>query len=213
MQDAKFAEAYRAGVNSGHKIAGGPELDVRWRVHVLCWAARHALHLEGDFVECGVNTSIFSLSVCNFIDFNDTGKSFYLFDTFAGIPESQMSETERGPRMIENEIMYEECFDVAKRNFAPFPKARLIRGMVPDTLLEVEIERVCYLSLDMNIAEPETAALEHFWDRLAPGAPVILDDYGWNHYREQHEAADAFAKSHGTMIATLPTGQGLLLKP
>src|SRR5262245_37944729 len=29
------------------------EKSVIWRNYVLCWAARRALRLEGDFVECG----------------------------------------------------------------------------------------------------------------------------------------------------------------
>ncbi len=71
---------------------------------------------------------------------------------------------------------------------------------------------VCYLSLDMNVVAPERAAIEFFWDKLVPGAPVILDDYGWLGYRPQKRALDEFAASRGVMILTLPTGQGLLLK-
>ena len=70
-----------------------------------------------------------------------------------------------------------------------------------------------YLSIDMNIAAPEIAAIEHFWDKLVPGAPVVLDDYAWIGYEEQLHAWDAFAASKGVAIACLPTGQGLILKP
>jgi O-methyltransferase len=217
LDDERFRRAYQAGMDSGHKISRPPgsRLDIRleWRVHVACWAASHALHLEGDFVECGVNTGIFSLAVCHYTDFNSAGKSFYLFDTFCGIPEEQMLDTERPFRVAENESMYEECYETARRNFRPFPRARLVRGKVPDTLTRVRIDKVSYLSLDMNIAAPEVAAIEFFWDRLVGGALVVLDDYGWAHYFEQKKALDAFAARKGVAIATLPTGQGLLLKP
>jgi O-methyltransferase len=108
--------------------------------------------------------------------------------------------------------MYPECWDIARKNFAPFPKAKLIRGRVPDTLSSVAIEQVCYLCIDMNIAKPEVAAMEHFWPRLVLGAPIIFDDYGWLAYREQKEALDDFARARGVEILTLPTGQGLLIK-
>ncbi len=36
-----------------------------------------------------------SLAICNYIDFNRTGKSFYLFDTYSGIPVEQMLPTEQ----------------------------------------------------------------------------------------------------------------------
>ena len=57
------------------------------------------------------------------------------------------------------------------------------------------------------------AAFEYFWDKLSPGAPVILDDYGWTLHAAQKEAMDALAAERGVGILELPTGQGLLLKP
>ena len=49
-----------------------------------------------------------------------------------------------------------------------------MKGRVPESLEAVEIESVAYLSIDMNIVEPEIAALEYFWDKLVPGALVVL---------------------------------------
>jgi hypothetical protein len=217
LRNEAFMQAYRAGVHSGHKMGRksgiGEDIHIEWRVHVACWAAARARHLEGSFVECGVNTGIPSLAVCRWIDFNATGKDFYLFDTFRGIPEEQMAAQERQQRIRENDEIYEECYDLVRRNFAPFPRGHLVRGMVPDTLRTVNIEKVCYLSIDMNIAEPEIAAMEYFWDKLVPGATVILDDYGWAGYELQQKEHDRFAASKRVPILLLPTGQGLIIKP
>jgi O-methyltransferase len=218
LQDPRFRRAYRRGMQSGHHIVRPPgsddDIHIEWRVHVLVWAASQAIHVPGDFVECGVNTGIFSLAICDYLDFNAMDRSFWLFDTFTGIPEEQVSERERSlGRLEENSAWFSDCFEVATANFAPFPRANLVRGKVPDTLSSVEIERVAYLSLDLNIVEPEIAALEFFWDKLSAGAPVVLDDYGWSAYRPQKEAIDEFASARGVEILTLPTGQGLLLRP
>ena len=43
----------------------------------------------------------------------------------------------------------------------------------------------------MNIVLPEIAAIEFFWDRLVPGAMVLLDDYGWSTHTAQKLAFDA----------------------
>lgn len=123
-----------------------------------------------------------------------------------------MSSAERSPRMLENELMYEDCYDIAKRNFEPFRRVHLIKGTVLDSLQNINIDKVAYLCLDMNITKPEIAALEFFWDKLVMGALVIFDDYGWNHYREQYDAVNKFARARGVMVVTLPTGQGLLIK-
>lgn len=217
LGEPRFAHAYQAGMQSGHKICrpkGSTEdLHIEWRVFVACWAAWHATRLPGAFVECGTNTGIVSLAVCHYVDFNATGKTFYLFDTFSGIPDEQISEVERAlGRATENATYYEECYDLARENFRPFPRVRLVRGRVPDTLGTVSIERVCYLHLDMNIALPERAAIEHFWDKLVPGAPVLLDDYAWLGYAPQKRTLDEFAVDRNLTILTLPTGQGLLLR-
>ena len=218
LKDPRFLAAYHRGMNSGHKICREPgsdiDIHIEWRVHVILWAAWQASMLPGDFVECGVNTGIYSLAICEYLNFNRTGKNFYLFDTFAGIPLEQITEREKAlGRIEENLAWFEECYDVARRNFAPYPKAQLVRGRIPDTLSTVTIDQVCYLSLDLNIVEPEIAAMEFFWDKLSPGAPVVLDDYGWLGFAPQREALDAFAARKGVAILNLPTGQGLLIKP
>src|SRR6266508_4729437 len=99
LRDEEFMRAYKAGVHSGHKLgrAAGlsEDIHIEWRILVCCWAAWHVTRLEGDLVECGTNTGIMSLAICNYIDFTSTGKAFYLFDTFCGIPEEQMLPEER----------------------------------------------------------------------------------------------------------------------
>ena len=219
LKEDSFVQAYWAGMDSGHKI-GRPkgsreDIHIEWRVHVALWAAWHATMLagNGDFVECGVNTGMLSLAICHHIDFNSSGKTFYLFDTFCGIPTDQMSENEKAAIASYGDRFYEECFEVATKNFAKYPKARLIRGKVPHTFSQVSIDAVCYLSLDMNIAYPERAAMEEFWDKLVPGGIVLLDDYGWIGHGEQYETINDFAKNKGVKVVTLPTGQGLLIKP
>ncbi len=79
-------------------------------------------------------------------------------------------------------------------------------------MAEVSSEKVCYLSLDMNIPQPEIAAAEYFWDKLVPGAVILLDDYNWPKCKDQKAAFDDFAKRYGTTVLSMPTGQGLMIK-
>jgi hypothetical protein len=206
-----FAQAYRAGIGSGHTFPGA---SIEWRVHIACWAAANGLHLDGDFVECGVNTGIISLAICNYLDWNSRGRRFWLLDTYVGIPEAQMLPSEREHRTLFNSIFYQDdVFEKAKRNFAPYPSATLVRGLIPDTLPQVTSQRIAYLHIDMNIAAPEVAAAEFFWPRLVPGAVLLLDDYAWTAHKEQRDAMDRFAAERGVQIAALPTGQGIAVKP
>jgi O-methyltransferase len=217
MNDPVFKRAYSVGMDSGHKIGREPgsktDIHIEWRAHICCWAARHALLLNGDFVECGVNTGIMSLTICNLLEFEKVDRKFFLFDTYQGIPVEQMSVSEKEIRLRDNSRLYEDCYDTTKANFSRFKNVILVPGRVPDSLSFVDIKKVAYLHLDMNIAFPEVEAANYFWDKLLPGAIVVLDDYGWLSHSEQRIALDSFARKKGVYIATLPTGQGLLLKP
>ena len=216
LKDPRFQRAYAKGAASDHKLgaARGEDSDIHieYRVYMLLWAAEHALKLPGDFVECGVNTGICSLAIYEYTDLGNSDRQFYLFDTFNGIPETQMSEKETKTRRVYNEMLYEECYQQTLQSFSEYPNAQLVRGEVPDSLHQVDIDEVAYLHLDMNIAFPELEALRHFWPKMVAGGIVMLDDYAWHGHAEQKAAMDAFAESVHTPICTLPTGQGMLIK-
>lgn len=97
LQDQKFMAAYKAGMNSGHKIArpagSSDDIHIEWRIHICCWAAWHAKHLPGDFVECGTNTGIMSLAVANYIDFNSTDKRFFFLIHLKVFPKTKSHPT------------------------------------------------------------------------------------------------------------------------
>jgi O-methyltransferase len=206
LKDARFQEAYRLG----QETDSWQGWEVEWRVYVACWAAAKGAILEGDYVECGVNRGGLSRAVMHYIDFkNLRGTRFYLLDTYCGIPEETRHLVPEYARDC-----YGECYAFVRETFQQFDHAVVIRGKVPDTLGYVESQKICYLSLDMNCAEPEIAAAEFFWDKLVSGAVVVLDDYGCGEWHlRQKEAFDRFARDRGVEVLSLPTGQGLLFKP
>jgi len=212
LKDPLFMESYNLGKNTDEGMLLS-NYDIEWRIHVLCWAAFHATHLEGDFVDCGVHTGIFARSVINYIDFPKTGKKYYLLDTFGGLSEkfSSPKELERNQKMG-----YEKRGDIynkVKETFKDF-NVKIVKGAVPDTLTEVDSNKICFLSIDMNCVQPEVDALNFFWDKMVSGGVIILDDYGYaNSTNDQKAAHDEFAKSKGVQILSLPTCQGLLIKP
>jgi hypothetical protein len=205
--DRKFAAAYATGVETG---SWGKE-KVQWRAHVVTWAAQNGLHLDGDFVECGVNKGAMASVIHHYTQLHRTSRKFWLLDTYNGLSERQLTEREkeRGAAYWG----YEECFDFVRRRFESFPGVVLVRGEVPGTLPQVTAQRIAYLGIDMNCTAPEIAAATFFWDKLSSGAIMVLDDYGWSGHADQKQAFDNFAHERGVEILSLPTGQGLLLKP
>ncbi len=213
LDEPRFAAAWleSARANSEGWPQGVP--DIRWRAHIALWAARHGLGLAGDFVECGVHTGLLSLVICHALDFGALPRNFFLFDTFAGIPLAELGGEELARATRSNEDYYRDVWDIAVRNFSPFANACLVRGALPESLPKVSLDRIAYLSMDLNNAIAEKRTIEQLWDKVVPGAIVLLDDYAWAGHEAQYEMWNGFAQSVKAPIAVLPTGQGIMIKP
>ncbi len=94
LRDERFLRAHARGWACAGRKRRHID-DIRWNMHVALWAASQAARLPGDFVECGVDNGMLSVGICEWLDFNRMDRDFWLFDTFDGIPESQMSAAER----------------------------------------------------------------------------------------------------------------------
>lgn len=214
--DPEFRRAYQRGVQA---LGGQDFYHWEWRFHVGMWAATSASKLDGDFVECGCSHGFLSSGIMAQLDWDTLGKTFYLLDTFDGMDPRFVTDVERehGALAASNAAVqfgyYANSVDSVRANFAEWKNVRIIPGTVPETLDQVDTSRVAYLHIDMNCAPPEVAALRHFWPLLTPGAFVLLDDYANRGRDEQRRAMDGVACELGVAICTLPTGQGLIIKP
>lgn len=201
IRDADFERAYGRGV-----LAGGWDYGIRWRVEVMLWAAANAYRVPGAFVECGTGRGFMASAICESLCWTD--RRFYLFDTF----EPRQIDPASGERLGTESDVYANDAWAVRDNFREWPGVELVVGKIPETLHSVRIESVAFLHVDLNHAEPEAAAVRHFWPLLSPGAIVVFDDYGYQGYAAIHESAKELAKELGVPILALPTGQGLAIK-
>ncbi len=202
QHEPEFARAFAAVADNPHAHR------LMWRMHTLAWAARNAMAVGGDFVECGVFRAFKSAFLMDLLRFDQTDRHFWLYDTFAGVPAAQ-----RGPDTISSAgHQVPGIADQVRARFAHQPRVHVVEGMVPNVLVDGAPERVGFLHLDMNSAIAELGALEFFWDRMVPGGTVVLDDYGWSAFRPQLLAADGFFHARGYTVLELPTGQGMVTR-
>jgi Macrocin-O-methyltransferase (TylF) len=209
MLDARYVKAMRAGAR-----ALGHDYKMYWRLHVALSAASRASRLPGDFVECGVCRGFLSTAIMTYLDWGNLTQRFYLFDTFEGLIPELLNEKERQniDKIQHLNSYFKDTFAFVSQHFRKFPRVKLVKGQVPDTLNDVEIEKVSFISIDMNCVGPEIAAANFFWPKMVPGAFMLLDDYGFVSYEEQKSGFDAFAAERGTSVLALPSGQGLIVK-
>lgn len=178
------------------------EKSVVWRTHVLCWAARRALRLEGDFIECGCYRGISARIVAEYTDLATTDKKFYLYDLFEHSPDmNHQSMPAHSPQL----------FDEVRGRFADMSNVTVIQGGVPASFAQGAAQKIAFLHVDVNNVPAEIGALETLFDRVTPGAAIVLDDYGWLAYHEQKTAEDRFFAERGLQVLELPTGQVLVI--
>jgi hypothetical protein len=199
LENQRFMEACRKHLETNVEQA------IVWRIYVLAWAAESVLSrkIPGDFVECACYKGTSARITCDYVDFASSGRHYYLYDLF-----------EHDEAMVHHAMPEHSSslYERVKARFAEMPNVTITKGSVPQVLDEVSPSAVAFLHIDMNNAPAEIGALEHLFDRLAPGGILILDDYGWLAYREQKLAEDPWLAARGYHVLELPTGQGLVFK-
>jgi O-methyltransferase len=98
-------------------------------------------------------------------------RRLYLFDTFAGFPESDLPPGAQDMRFRDTSA------SAVARRLGPSPNVVLKPGYVPETLAEVADEGFALALLDVDLFAPTMASLEFFYPRLSPGGYLIMHDY------------------------------------
>ena len=218
LNDQKFMNAYKEGKETG-AIKNHPG-DIHYRVYIACYFAKYCSKLEGDFVECGVGQGLLSKTIVSYLNFEKINKIFFLFDTFEGIPIHQGKDSEIEMMNSMNKTHYHDFskedgnyYNQVCKTFSNYHNVQIIKGVVPESLKDISINKVSFFSVDMNNAFAEIEAIKFFWNKIVNYGIVLLDDYAYSDmYEEQRRCWNKFAKDKNIEICTLPTGQGLIIK-
>jgi O-methyltransferase len=194
-------EAFMAAVNRHAQTE--VEQAVIWRVYTLCWAAKRAMRLEGDLVECGCYKGTSARIVADYVGLGSSSKHMYLYDLFEHTSDMKHHAMPEHSTHLVNRV---------RERFNDLANVHVIQGEVPKSFEKGLPEKIAFLHVDMNNAEAEIGTLEGLYDRVQPGAIIVFDDYGWLAYRAQKIAEDQFFERTGLQILEIPTGQGILVK-
>ena len=116
-------------------------------------------------------------------------------------------------RFLNESHFHENYFQKVSDSFKNYKNIKVIKGYVPDVLNTQPLDKISYLSIDMNNAKAEIGAINFLWSKLSRGGVVVLDDYAYGEdFRDQKDAWDDFAHENDFTILSLPTGQGLIIK-
>ena len=145
--------------------------------------ATHAAKVRGSIVECGTWRGGM---IAGIADVLGSGRRYYLFDSFEGLPPAQevdgaaalaWQSNTTSPDYYDNcTASEEEARGVMSRSAAK--DYQIIKGWFEDTLPKMKLqEPVALLRLDADWYESTKCILDNFGSCVAPGGMILVDDY------------------------------------
>ncbi|MCL2015050.1 MAG: TylF/MycF family methyltransferase [Defluviitaleaceae bacterium] len=135
-------------------------------------------------------------------------KTLYLFDTFAGFDERDIS--------VELKMQYSEksagYYNITTEELVlskmPHPENVVIKkGYFPETAAGLENEQFCFVNLDFDLYNPILAGLEFFAPRMVTDGVILVHDYFNDVFRGAKQAVTEFANAANKQY--FPIGDGL----
>jgi O-methyltransferase len=209
LADAEWSREYEEMARDWYPDR--PGLDIRWRMWILTTVACQVRDLPGDIAEFGVYRAGCARMILGTVGLA-AGTRYHLFDTFAGIPDAELTERERAEgyagRLTDTSVAQVEQRLGLWRDALVFHV-----GDVFETIPEADTGDLSLVHMDLNASAPTRVALEHSYPRVVAGGAIVFDDYGWNPASfEQRDVVDEFCRPLPECLIALPSGQALLTK-
>lgn len=135
--------------------------------------------IPGDFVECGVYKGGSAALVARVATRSSFQRNAWLFDVFQGMPPATSAD---GPEAVDWEggllSSPEKVSRLLRRVGVDMDRVHIVPGLFQDTFPTVHIQQIAFLNIDADWYESVKLCLETFYDAVAPGGFVSLDDYG-----------------------------------
>jgi len=178
------------------------------RIKSLLEATKYIIKnkIDGSFVECGVwRGGSMMASMLMLKKLNVKNIKFYLFDTYDGMSEPSIFDTDylknTGRNLLKLNIKdknnkiwcYSPLDDVKKNIFKikyPINNIHFIKGKVEETLPFYAPKKIALLRLDTDWYKSTKHELECLFPRLAKGGVLIVDDYGY--WKGSKKAVDEY---------------------
>jgi hypothetical protein len=143
-------------------------------------------------------------------------RQLYLFDTFTGMPMTQVStESDKWTKKTHQNTSVEEV-----RSFlSDYPNVDIIPGIFPMSLPEhFKMLTFSFVNLDVDLYQPTLDALNFFWPRMSSGGRLISHNYNSVCYDIDDtpgvkKAFKEYFKENPHIIIEVAETQCLVMKP
>lgn len=191
-----------------YKRTTGKTLVSAGRCHILYQIALQALHVKGDFWECGVYKGGTAAMISEILAKKGVGsKRLCLFDTFEGMPETDLMKD------IHKKGDFSDTSVTAVKELVEHDEiVNYYCGFIPDTFQGLESASISFAHVDVDIYKAVVDCCEFIFPRLSLGGFMVFDDYGFPSCPGARAAVDEFFTGKPVQPIVLPTGQALVFK-
>ncbi len=154
--------------------------------------------VAGDIVEfgCYVGTTSVFLGTQR-----EKGKQLFLYDSFEGLPEKGLQDISPvGQQFVAGELAATKKQLLSNLKRAGVHDARVKKAWFSD-LTDVDVpESISFAFLDGDYYDSILIPLQLIWERLSPGAIVIVDDYANEALPGAARAVDTWLHRHDASL-------------
>jgi O-methyltransferase len=159
--------------------------------------------LKGEVAELGVYKGKFARYINNY--FPD--RKLYLFDTFEGFDERDVSVEKRQNFSSGAQNFSDTSVDSVLKQM-PFPEKCIpIKGFFPQTAQEIR-DLFVFVSLDADLYEPIYAGLRFFYPKLQKGGYIFIHDFNNDAYKGARRAVEQFCSEENIGFVPIPDSGG-----
>jgi len=154
--------------------------------------------LKGDMAEVGVYKGGSAKLIAHY-----KGKhKLYLFDTFEGLPQSEM-DFKKG--------QYKSSFGSVRDYLRRYQDIYIYKGLFPQSGQVIAKNRFSFVHLDLDLYKSTYNSLEFFYPRMVKGGIILSHDYLYSNTKIK-KVFDKFFKNKPELVMGLPGYQCIITK-
>jgi len=203
LHEGKFADIHEKWAVLDKHINGDLN-HTRLRVYTVCSFAKLALdnNINGGILSAGVSFGTAALISAEYLNLENQSRDYYLIDPFDGSNTASDKSNLR---------MYNTSFDLIQSRWNNVISTKWIREFLSPAVLR-DLETLAFVHLNTGDYDSELECLPIIFEKLAPGAFMVLDLYGWQTNEKQKEI-DYILNQIGASSFLYITRQLIIYKP
>lgn len=159
--------------------------------------------MKGAVAEAGVYRGDYSKEINRC--FPD--RKLFLFDTFEGFVESDISE-EKKDSHVEADYLKETSEELVLEKMPIKENCIIRKGFFPETTKNID-ETFVYVSLDMDLYKPTLEGLRYFYPRMERGGIIAIHDFFSDAYPNIEAAVYEYEEEIGQKLSLSPVGDDI----